>query len=864
MDLISLPAFRSSVAPVVAVFTLCALPVSPAFSDEDKNEDGKKDTKTIAEVVKDCDTTDGLFPLHRNRENGKLFLEIAADQLSTNDSAKEFIHFSHTLDGVPELGSFRGQFTRSRIFTIRRHYEKLEFVGENTSFYFHPDSALKRAAEANISDAILAAPKIAAQNAEKSRFLVEADGVFLKEFFRQLKPGKKKDDKEDVFKLGDLSDDRTRFIESKSFPDNTLFRVQYVFENLHPSKEGEDHVADSRFVTVKVQHTLIEMPDNDYTPRFDDPRVGYFTSQVTDLTSQSSAPYRDFIHRWNLKKKNPEAAKSDPVEPITWWIENTTPVELRKTIREAGLAWNLAFESAGFTNAVEIKVQPDDAEWDSDDIRYHVLRWTSSPDPPFGGYGPSFVNPRTGQILGADIMLEYIFVTNRIRFREVVNLGAEADESRFPFSRRNSGHFCNYGSCLHSSRLAAGSILQARAAQFGNGPVDMDAFIKEALTDLVLHEIGHTLGLNHNFRASHLYDRKTIHNKELTAKTGLTGSVMEYSPVNLALDPQEQGHYFSLVPGPYDHWAIRYGYDDNEAVEEILSQSTRPEHVFGNDADDMRSTGRGIDPRAMINDLTSEPIEHAADRMMMVKMTLPSLADQFPVEGESYHELRTAFSSLMREYHRAAIVLSRFVGGVEVERAMHGQDGSPANPLNPVDAETQRKAIATLEKHVFGPDAFDFPPNLVARLQIQRRGFDFFDLDDNEDPKIHDRVLEIQDSVLDQLLHKHTLARVLDTNLYGNEYDLGSLMQELDTIVMTGDPDNAPVPFREALQLDYINRLIKISGLKEKSDYPGPAKSEAVMLLENNLARIRRNGVPPTNRHLVHLRRVIGNALEGE
>ena len=157
------------------------------------------------------------------------------------------------------------------------------------------------------------------------------------------------------------------------------------------------------------------MPENNYVPRFEDPRVGYFAPQITDMTSADDpTPYRDMIHRWNLEKKNPGQARSEVIEPITWWIENTTPHEFRGAIEEEVLAWNKAFEKAGLINAVVVKTQPDDAEWDAGDIRYNVLRWTSSPTPPFGGYGPSFVNPRTGQILGADIMLEFVYFTNRV------------------------------------------------------------------------------------------------------------------------------------------------------------------------------------------------------------------------------------------------------------------------------------------------------------------------------------------------------------------------------------------------------------------------------------------------------------------
>ena len=121
------------------------------------------------------------------------------------------------------------------------------------------------------------------------------------------------------------------------------------------------------------------MPDNNFNPRNDDTRVGYFTTKSNDMTSLSKLNYRDFINRWRLEKKNPDLEKSEPVEPITWWIENTTPHELRSIIKDGVEAWNIAFEKAGFLNAIEVKVQSDTATWDAGDIRYNVLRWTSSP-----------------------------------------------------------------------------------------------------------------------------------------------------------------------------------------------------------------------------------------------------------------------------------------------------------------------------------------------------------------------------------------------------------------------------------------------------------------------------------------------------
>jgi len=201
--------------------------------------------------------------------------------------------------------------------------------------------------------------------------------------------------------LGNLSSGKTRVDAINNYPENTDIVVSYVYENSSPLM-GSTALTDPRNVTIKYQHSLIAVPENNFKPRRDDARIGYFMTQVDDMTSAETINYRDVIHRWHLEKKDPTATLSEPVEPITFWIENTTPKEFRPIIKEACERWNSSFEKAGFKNAVVCKEQPDDAKWNAGDIRYNVLRWTSSPTPPFGGYGPSFVNPRTGQILRSD------------------------------------------------------------------------------------------------------------------------------------------------------------------------------------------------------------------------------------------------------------------------------------------------------------------------------------------------------------------------------------------------------------------------------------------------------------------------------
>jgi hypothetical protein len=209
------------------------------------------------------------------------------------------------------------------------------------------------------------------------------------------------------FNLGGLNPSKSKYDTVRSFPNNTDIVVDLAYDNPNAFVSGGADITDPRYVRVRMQHSLIEIPQNDFKPRMDDPRIGYFTQQVTDQTSISAVPYKDKINHWNPVKKDPTAALSEPVEPIVFWVENTTPLEYRQIIVDAGLKWNAAFEKAGFKNAVQMKIMPDSADWDPADIRYNVIRWVSSANPAYGAIGPSFVNPKTGQILGADITVEW-------------------------------------------------------------------------------------------------------------------------------------------------------------------------------------------------------------------------------------------------------------------------------------------------------------------------------------------------------------------------------------------------------------------------------------------------------------------------
>ena len=772
-----------------------AAPAAATATDAPK----KEAKKTIKEIIKPTKLSDGLFAMYQDTAIGTVYMKIKKEQLN-----KEYIYFNYAENGVVSAGAFKGSFRDNEVFSIRKYFDRIEFVKENTNYYFDPANPISKSADANINKPILASLKIVAEEGEN--YLLKADELFLVENLSQIKPSPNPNAKPGAsFTLGTLSKEKTKFASIRNYPKNTDVIVEYVYDNPAPANGGGPDVTDARSVTVKIQHSIIEMPKNNFKPRYDDPRIGYFMQQIEDMTTQKATPYKDVINRWNLEKKDPSATLSEPIEPITWWIENTTPEEFRPTIKEAILTWNQAFEKAGFKNAIRCEVQPDTASWDAGDIRYNVLRWTSSPFPPFGGYGPSFVNPKTGQIIGADIMLEYVFFTNRLKQEKLFDATAQT----FQANEFNQNNFCDIGNYFSQATQFGNAALMAYSAT----DVEKSNYIKQSLYYLVLHEVGHTFGLNHNMKASQLHSPANINNTTLTKQIGLTGSVMDYPAANIALDRTKQGQYFTTKPGPYDLWAIEFGYSTSAANEKeeadrllkIAARSSDPQLTFGNDADDMRAAGKGIDPRVMINDLTSDAISYSIDRMKLSNNLMKKLKSKYIKEGQSYQEMRNAYLVAAGEYNTAAGVISRYIGGVYIDRSFPEQK-SAVKPITAVSYADQKRAMKALSDYVFAPKAFDLPADLYQYLQYQRRGFS----GGNEDPKIHERVLNIQKGIFAHILSANVLKRISDGGLYGNQYAVAEMMNDLTVAIFNADAQTAVNGFRQNLQLAYVNNLIEI------------------------------------------------------
>lgn len=823
----------------------------------------KSKEKTIADLTKKSVKIEGLFTIFQDTINGKVQLLIKEDQLN-----KDFIYFAQIADGVTEAGSFRGSYRGSTIFHVKKYFNKIEIVAPNTNFYFDENNALSKAAIANTSDATISSGKILATDKEKGEYLIDANGLFLSETFTRIKRPRFPGTSPFAFSLGRFDKGKSKINEIKNYPENTNIKTEYVYNNPSVLNGGSNAVTDGRNVSIKVFHTFMNMPEDDYEIRFDDPRVGYFLTETNDMTSTETVNYRDLVHRWKLIKKNPEAAISEPVTPITWWIENTTPVEWRETIKEGVLAWNKAFEKAGFNNAMVVKVQPDDAEWDAGDVRYNVLRWTSSPNPPFGGYGPSFVNPRTGEILGADIMLEYVHFTNRVFADKLyedaaknMQIGLEsAEELEIQKMKEQETHlYCSMGHIMHDNLLFGNAVLQATGAS----DLDMEKLKKEGMKSLIMHEVGHTLGLNHNMKASQIFSPEQLTDADFIKGKALTGSVMDYAGINVTNDRSKQGQYYDMNVGPYDDWAIQFGYTpfkDSSEMNALLERSTEPELIFGNDADDMRSPGKGIDPRVMIGDLSGDQITYSINRIELVNTMMKDLKARFTNEGETYMDLVRAYYSLNSQSSIAGGVISRFIGGVYVDRATHGQKGG-SQPYTPVSLKEQKRAFNALKKYIFAPDAFSAPKDLYNYIARQRRGYNFFS--GPEDPKIHAQVLGYQTRVLAHIMHPNTLQRLSDSELYGNQYKLSSFMTDLNNAMFKPDVYGNINSFRQNLQAVYTKRLIAMVVGNSAKRFTTASKSMAIYNLKNIKSWVSNGtGDISTRAHKNHLKTLINNAMK--
>lgn len=786
---------------------------------EEKKEE-KKELPSFEEAVKECEKVEGLFSFYINKEENKVLMEILPDQFdriflcSLTREASDGYYF--------DSGSMMWDFP----FFFKRIGKRVQMIYKNVRFRADERSPIRKAIERGVSDSIMGSAKVESKpHPERKSILVDAKGFFVQDIDLVIYSLNERSKAEYSF------DEENSYIELiKPYPQNVEIEVMIHFKSTKPKSAYT--VADPRSFIHRYHYSLSIIPETDYRPRLGDDRVGHFLTMYQDYTDLTrETPYVRYVERWHLEKADPEAEISPPKKPIVFWLENTIPHEYRQAVKEGILLWNKAFERIGFKDAIVVKEQPDDADWEAGDIRYNTVRWIIRPGSAYA-VGPSRANPFTGEIYHADVRIGADMI--RAAFGELEKF---VDPVSMDFEKFLSNH--QMGLALHAA--FGWHIISAREGITPDHPKARE-YLHDYLVHLVAHEIGHTLGLRHNFKGSALHPVDKLQDKELTREEGLTGSIMDYVPVNIAPEGMEQGDYWQTTLGPYDYWAIEYAYkpidaerpeDELEELERIASRVSDPKLAYGTD-EDAPPVPWGIDPTCNRWDLGDDMLEYHKRQIALAKELWERIEDHFDKPGLRYQKIRRAFGYGLSQYRIAAMNVPKYIGGLYHRRDHIGDPGGRL-PFEPVSPSKQREALEFLTTEFFSSDAFSFSPQLLNKLAPER----FWDFEgsvwqmDRIDYPIHEAVLSIQKSILNGLYHPILLSRLLDIELrYGEREDkftMAEMFQRLREAIWSELEEMVNITsFRRALQREHLSKLIKLV-LKPEGRTPQDATSLARM-----------------------------------
>lgn len=844
---------------VLALLTpsLGAAEKAPKGGAEAAKPEPPKD-KPFAEVVKDAKAVSGLFTVYRTDE--KTYLEILPDQLDRT------YYMALTLEsGLGERGFYASMMGGVAPVSFHREGKTVQFVRRNTRFFAQAGSAIERAVRRSFSDSILGTTGLESlPHPERKSLLVDLGALLLADLPMLGY------DLESRFRIPYAVDPKgSAFGPIKGFPGNMEIEtvLRFAAEKIPvpplpapgappPQVPPPQNLADPRSMLFRLHWSLAEPPPPGFRPRLADDRVGHFFEDREDFTTDTAnVPTRRFVNRWRLERAEPGSALSRPRQPIVFWLENTIPEKYRAAVREGILVWNKAFERIGFRDAIEVRQQPDDADWDAGDVRYSTVRWFATTDAVFA-VGPSNADPLTGEIYDADIgFSESMTRFARHGFNEgIVPLGAPAAPGRAlaAWSPRAAALACDMAEGAVRQASFGFDLLVAR----GLGPEGPEAeeFIRQFLVLISAHEVGHTLGLRHNFQASTIRPLEALHDKALTVREGLAGSVMDYLPANLSLDRAKQGEYYQTTIGPYDYWAVEYAYkpidsatpeDELPELARIASRVAEPLLAYGTDEDaGFFPEPFNMDPLVNRWDLGSDPLRFYGERVRLSEEVFRNVEARLLKPGEGYQVLRRSFQNALFQSGTALALAAKYVGGVS-HRRDHAGDPGGRLPFEPLPRARQEAALALLREHLFSPRAFAFPPELLNKLASERwpNWRDIRFARQRYDYPLHEQVLQLQRQVLDRLTHPIVLSRLLDGEVASRDpMRIGALFDGLrDAIWEETAAKGASLEingYRRALQREHLRRLTGLL-LRGENNPPEDARTGARSSLETLRTRIR-------------------------
>lgn len=617
---------------------------------------------------------------------------------------------------------------------------------------------------------------------------------------------------------GGISPDLSKWSKTKAFRDNVELSVDLAIMNREGGKRMQFH------------YSLSKIPEsaNGYQPRVSDDRIGYFLTVRKDWGKEHSAPtlFNRYINRWRLEKRDPSAELSAPKNPIVWYIEKTVPLKYRRWVKEGILEWNKAFEKCGYLDAIECIQQEDydprTKDLDPEDVRYNFFRWIVTGRA--FAMGPSRAHPLTGQIFDADIVFDDSMVRSYVNSYNRMTGGEESWEPFNPYLDNFYKHFPQFRyrsprqnllpdvTVQHNPDEAVYQALMKRMFERGQPMCECaagmahqlqfaglaleasglgrnsDEFMGQVVKEIVMHEVGHCLGLRHNFKASTWLAMKEIEENAVPTEANV-GSVMDYNPAIIAPRGEKQGSFVTRTIGPYDYWAIEFGYrtvgkpynDEKDMLSKIGSRVAEAGLDYATDEDTMGFLS--ADPYSNRFDMGKDVVGYAKGQIKLIDNLLADISKWAVKDGESYNRLRRAFASVMGQKARAVGFVARFPGGQVINRD-HKADPNGRTPVVVVPAKEQREALKFVCENVFSEDSYKIDPELLSHLAPGRYGhwdsdeYDFF-----VDFNVHDFVAGAQFQVLSTMMNPFTIGRIHDNQVkFSNGDDVYSLAEHINSI----------------------------------------------------------------------------------
>ena len=813
----------------------------------------------FATVLQGTQRSIGLFPVYQRDE--RFWLELGPD-----DFGKPFFLSPKMANGIGEGGLFGGRMLSPRLVEFRRVHNLVQLVARNTDFVAPPGTPEARAVAAAYAPSLLGSTPVASQpHPNRQSVLVDAGALFINDM------GGVAQALAHTYRQNYGVDMRnSAILKVRGTPDLLVLEVMnhYATAGIALPAPGSSlpgtpqNLVDPRSMFIQLHYSLARLPAKEMAPRLADPRIGHFVEAADNFGDDLAPTARQrFIARWRLEKQDPLAELSEPVKPITYWIDRSVPLKYREAIRAGILAWNPAFERIGFKDAIRVQQQADDADFDTLDFGRASVRWSTNNRTGFAAIGPRHVDPRSGEILDADIRIESqsVRATRATAVRRLESTAAEAHGD------------CDIGAEAGAQLAYALDLLAAQGDLVPDSP-EAEQFVRDYITSLTVHEVGHTLGLRHNFRASRLFTQAQLADPAFTRAQGLGGSVMDYMPVNLGLPGQPRPAAFQTTLGPYDYWAIDYAYRpiapavEAATLAQIASRSAEPALAYGTDEDFYL----GADPETLQRDLGGDPVAFARQRFAIAHNVFQRLETQQPPPDQDWSRVRRLLRESLNDAGSATGILLRQLGGVRMLRdfANTGRDPAQATP-----AADQRAALDLLLREVLAADRFSISPALQRRLVPDYLARAEAPASAGDLPLARE-VFGLRLLVLNHLMGDALAGKLLDNDSRQapgtDALRLPELVQRVQAEVWAdlSAPTTAPGPEQRELQQAYTERLaalvLRPAGAS-RADARSLVRGQATALLARiSAAQQRRGHSPQTRQHLADTALTLRSALSAK